>query len=196
MLALEYGSEARKTFSSSMATDHESLWCTLLKVGKAKKNGSGIHVNNLKKTFHVKSENYSRLITAVSDLNLRVDTGQLVVLLGPNGAGKSTLMSILTTELIPSSGTAMVGGCDITKNRQTLREGAILGLCPQFDALYEELTVMEHLKLLSTVQNIEKNSMKELARAAGLGDYLDVSSRKLSGGNKRNYPRPSSIRFS
>ena len=106
-----------------------SLWCTstLLKVGKAKKEtGSGIHVNNLKKTFHVKSENYSRLITAVSDLNLRVDTGQLVVLLGPNGAGKSTLMSILTTELIPSSGTAMVGGCDITKNRQTLREGAIL----------------------------------------------------------------------
>ena len=44
---------------------------------------------------------------------------------------------------------------------------------------------MEHLKLLSTVQNIEKNSMKELPRAAGLGEYLNVSARKLSGGNKR-----------
>ena len=130
MLALEYGSESKKKrFPSSMATDHEEslVYEYSVESGQSEKEtGSGIHVNNLKKTLHVKSENYSRLITAVSDLNLRVDTGQLVVLLGPNGAGKSTLMSILTTELIPSSGTAMVGGCDILKNRQTLREGAIL----------------------------------------------------------------------
>ena len=153
----------------------------------------GIRVKNLRKTFRIKSDTDSRLITAVRDLSLEVETGELVVLLGPNGAGKTTSMSILATETMATSGSVSIAGRNVTHRSacQALRQEAILGMCPQFDALYEELTVKEHLKLLSTIQNLQNNNSdptnlgEALARAAGLGQYLGVASRKLSGGNKR-----------
>ncbi len=140
----------------------------------------------------------SSTVRAVENLSLEVRRGELVALLGPNGAGKTTTMSILATETMATSGIAWVAGQDLSlaSERERLRRGALLGFCPQFDALFGSLTVREHLHLWAAVQGVLQKSSsasagadsmggEALAQAIGLGSYLDVRAAHLSGGNKR-----------
>ena len=60
-------------------------------------------------------------ITAVDDLNLAIEEGEVFGLLGPNGAGKTTTLLMLTTLLAPSAGTAVVNGFDITRQPDQVR---------------------------------------------------------------------------
>ena len=75
--------------------------------------------------------------------------GQITALLGHNGAGKTTTMSMLTGLFPSTSGTAIVNGCDIKRNLSGVRSS--LGLCPQHDVLFNELTVEEHLYFFAKV---------------------------------------------
>ena len=147
---------------------------------------NGIRVRRLIKEFGGGGEK----VRAVDGLSLEVRRGELVAFLGPNGAGKTTTMSILSTELEQTFGEVRVAGLDVSNSeeRNVLRSSAILGFCPQFDALYESLTVMEHFALWNSCLSGEIESReltRELAEAVGLGNYLHVHSSKLSGGNKR-----------
>ena len=78
--------------------------------------------------------------------------GQITALLGHNGAGKTTTMSMLTGLFPPTSGTAIVNGCNIRTNLNGVRSS--LGLCPQHDVLFGELTVAEHLYFFAKVWEI------------------------------------------
>ena len=131
------------------------------------------------------------VVRAVNGLSLEVRRGELVGFLGPNGAGKSTTMSILSTEILSTYGEVRVAGFDVsnTVERNVVRSSAILGYCPQFDALFESLTVLEHFVLWGVVQGENENEAaalgKELASAVGLTQYLQVHADNLSGGCKR-----------
>ena len=95
--------------------------------------------------------------TAVNDLNLTVREGAIFGFLGHNGAGKTTTISMLTTLILPSEGSASIGGLDVVKDNHEVRR--MLGYLPENVMLYGELTAYENLKYfgeLSGVKNIDK----------------------------------------
>ena len=75
------------------------------------------------------SKVYASGLTALDDINLEIEKGEIFALLGPNGAGKTTLISIICGIVTPSSGTVTVAGHDILKNYRQTR--SIIGLVPQ-----------------------------------------------------------------
>lgn len=80
-------------------------------------NTTMIRTKKLTRHFVVKKEK----VEAVRDLDLHVESGEMVALLGPNGAGKSTTLRMLTTLLAPTSGTAEVAGHDVTTDQRQVR---------------------------------------------------------------------------
>ena len=86
---------------------------------------------------------------AVDFLNLNVYDSQITALLGHNGAGKSTTFSMLTGVIAPTSGTAIINDYDIRTSLPSIRKN--LGICPQYNILFDDLTVMEHLEFFCKV---------------------------------------------
>ncbi|XP_023309745.1 ATP-binding cassette sub-family A member 3-like [Anoplophora glabripennis] len=139
----------------------------------------GIQITNLRKVFRKKA--------AVEDLSLNMYENQITVLLGHNGAGKTTTMSMLSGMITPTSGTAKVNGFDIRTEIDGVRQS--LGLCPQHNVIFDELTVEEHLYFFSKLKGLSKDEIN-----AEINKYVSrlelepkrkarVSS--LSGGMKR-----------
>ncbi len=126
--------------------------------------------------------------TAVVDLTMGMSYGECFGLLGPNGAGKTTAISMLVGQIDPSTGKAYVNGYDsVSERREALLS---LGIVPQFDVLYDELTVGEHLALFAAVKGVPKSEIKswtlEIARLVALdGDLFNRVSKALSGGMRR-----------
>lgn len=89
----------------------------------------------------------------MDELSLRMYEGQVTALLGHNGAGKSTTMSILTGLFPPTSGTAIVNGHNIRTNIEAVRKS--LGLCPQHNVLFDDLTVGEHMWFYGRLKGLE-----------------------------------------
>ena len=139
----------------------------------------GIIAEGLRKEFADK--------VAVKNVTLRIYHGSITVLLGHNGAGKTTFASMLTGLLEPTMGTLIVDGIDAIQNPKAARQK--MGLCPQHDVLYDELTCEEHLRLFATVKGCPKNKIKheteKILDQLGLTDKQKVLSKNLSGGMKR-----------
>lgn len=110
---------------------------------------AGIQIKGLRKTFGDK--------TAVRDISLNMYQNQITVLLGHNGAGKTTTMSMLTGILNPTTGTAYVNGYNIRTEMPKVRDS--LGLCPQHNILFDELTVKEHLYFFSKLKGLNKRQI-------------------------------------
>ncbi len=91
---------------------------------------------------------------AVNDLSLDMFRGQIFALLGHNGAGKTTTISILTGLLEPSGGTAYFGDIDMFEDIDSLRK--TMGLCPQHDVLFPDLTPEEHLHFYAMLKGVPK----------------------------------------
>ncbi|HVM01350.1 MAG TPA: ABC transporter ATP-binding protein [Acidimicrobiales bacterium] len=82
-------------------------------------------------------------VTAVDGLDLAVERGEIFALLGPNGAGKTTTVGMLTTRVLPTSGTALVDGIDVVARPAAAK--AVVGVVPQANTLDRSLTVHENL---------------------------------------------------
>lgn len=141
---------------------------------------AGIQVRGLRKVYDKK--------TAVKNLNLNMYEDQITVLLGHNGAGKSTTMSMLTGLFSPTSGTAYIDGKDIRTDLNSIRGS--LGLCPQHNVLFNELTVREHITFFSKLKGLKKkNDIEEQIRKyvnlLELMPKINAQSSTLSGGMKR-----------
>ncbi|KAF2983683.1 hypothetical protein EK904_002055 [Melospiza melodia maxima] len=100
---------------------------------------SGIKIKHLSKVFKVGNKTKE----AVKDLTVNMYEGQITVLLGHNGAGKTTTLSMLTGLHSPTSGQAYINGYEISQDMVLIRRS--LGLCPQHDVLFDNMTVEEHL---------------------------------------------------
>jgi len=125
---------------------------------------------------------------AVKDLNLTMYEGLITCLLGHNGAGKSTTISMLTGLYPPTSGDCLIHGYSIKSQMASIRNG-MLGICPQANVLFDNLTVREHLRLLATLKAVPSKyvdaQVEEMIDDVGLRPKADVRSAALSGGMKR-----------
>ncbi|XP_060076879.1 phospholipid-transporting ATPase ABCA1-like [Ylistrum balloti] len=143
----------------------------------------GINISHLRKVFGSGKKKKA----AVVDTTLNMYQGQITALLGHNGAGKTTTMSMLTGFIPPTKGTAIINGCDIRKNIDGVRKS--LGLCPQHNVLFNNLTAEEHLwffaKLKGCPGNILKKEISDMKKLLGMERKANVLSSNLSGGQKR-----------
>ncbi|XP_055602218.1 phospholipid-transporting ATPase ABCA1-like [Uranotaenia lowii] len=141
---------------------------------------AGVQIKNLRKVFPGHK-------VAVDKLNLNLYQGQITVLLGHNGAGKTTTMSMLTGMFSPSSGTATINGHDIRTDMNRVRSS--MGLCPQHNVLFDELTVSEHLQFAARLKGVPRNQVHETVtkyiNLLGMNDKAKAQSSTLSGGMKR-----------
>jgi ABC-2 type transport system ATP-binding protein len=138
-----------------------------------------IETNNLTKYFGT--------LGAVQSINFSVGRGEVFGLLGPNGAGKTTTMRMLTTLLVPTSGTASVSGYDVTVD--PLRVKRSIGVVPQMLNLDIDLTCAENLEYhgrLHQMRAADRDARsEELLHFVGLWDKKDTPVEHLSGGMRR-----------
>ena len=124
---------------------------------------------------------------SLKDLNLVLEKDEIFGLLGPNGAGKTTFFSIMTGMYEPSSGEAWVDGNSIKESITKVQEK--VGYCPQFDILWDELTVEEHLAFYCNLKNVPSNlkqkNIDEALENTKLTPFRAFLVKELSGGMKR-----------
>jgi ABC-2 type transport system ATP-binding protein len=115
--------------------------------------------------------------TALRELDLQIETGEMFALIGPDGAGKTTLFRILTNLLKPTSGSVTLTGHDS------------IGFVPQKFSLYPDLSIDENLalraKLYSLDSRVAKARAAELLERVGLGRFGARLAGRLSGGMKQ-----------
>lgn len=90
-------------------------------------------------------------IKALDNVSFEVQKGELFGIIGPDGAGKTTLFRLLTTLILPDSGSAVVEDFDVVKDYASVRR--IIGYMPGKFSLYQDLTVEENLNFFATVFN-------------------------------------------
>lgn len=124
---------------------------------------------------------------AVNNLCLGVKRGECFGLLGVNGAGKTTTFKMMTGDIKVSSGDAWVNGFNLKKDMKQINQ--LIGYCPQFDALLDDLTCRETLIIFGLLRGITKNESsfmaEKLAVQFNFQRHLDKKVKELSGGNKR-----------
>src|SRR3989442_481712 len=98
-------------------------------------------------------------LAAVRDLELRIPKGTLFGFLGPNGSGKSTTVKLLTGMLRPTSGEVFISGRSVVNSPLEVKKR--IGVLPEDLALFESLTIWEHLLMIGPVYEL---SRKETAR--------------------------------
>jgi ATP-binding cassette, subfamily A (ABC1), member 3 len=125
---------------------------------------------------------------AVCGNTLGVKKGQVYGLLGPNGAGKSTMFSMLSMDVARSEGEITILGKDVDKVNLT-DVGKSLGMCPQYDSIWEQLDVEENLTFAAELKGLSKedrvHNMDFIIETMDLQDFRKVLAGNLSGGNKR-----------
>jgi ABC-2 type transport system ATP-binding protein len=126
-------------------------------------------------------------VVAVNDVSFVVREGESFGFLGPNGAGKTTTIRILTTLLPPTSGTARIGGLDVTKQSDRVREK--IGIIFQDPSLDERLTAYENLYFHAALYRVPRREIKSRIDKALQMVELSTSRGKIvktfSGGMKR-----------
>lgn len=105
-----------------------------------------IEVNNLTKHY--------KRVRAVDGISFTVDEGDIFGFIGPNGAGKTTTIKILSTLLLPTSGTASVGGFDVVAESDKVRQ--LLGYMPDYFGVYNDLKVWEYLDFFAAAYKIPR----------------------------------------
>jgi len=130
---------------------------------------------------------YNNNFTAVNSLNLEIPDKSIFGMLGPNGAGKTTTIKMLTCLIQPTSGTATVGGYDVQKNPDEVRN--LLGMVPQQVSLYKDLTVMENSQMCADYYGVpidERDSrIEDLMELVDIKYAKDKRVGQLSGGQKQ-----------
>ena len=123
-------------------------------------------------------------VPAVDKLDLSVHAGEIFGLLGPNGAGKTTTAGMLTTRVVPSSGTAYVGAIDVVSQPALAKQ--LIGIVSQQNTLDRQLTVWENLyfhgRLFGISASESRRKSDELLEQLHLTKWAKASVYALSGG--------------
>jgi ABC-2 type transport system ATP-binding protein len=128
---------------------------------------SKTEANSLKKVFGT--------LTAVADVSLKVDAGEVVALLGPNGAGKTTTIRMLASILKPTSGRVLIDGMDVIDQAVEVRRR--IGLLTEHHGLYTRMHQVDYLEFFSQVYDMKPEPalarIHELLERFGLGQAYD-----------------------
>jgi ABC-2 type transport system ATP-binding protein len=125
--------------------------------------------------------------TAVDQLTLEIEPGELFGLIGPDGAGKTTAMRLMLGILRPDSGTGSVGGYDLLRDAESI--STLTGYVSQRFSLYSELTVQENLELFADLYGVGEEDrlprLKRLMQFSRLDPFRDRMAKNLSGGMRQ-----------
>jgi len=140
----------------------------------------------------IETENLTRKfgdLTAVDNLTLRVDKGQVFGFLGPNGAGKTTTVRMLCCLIGKTSGSAKIGEYEVGNQENALKIRKMIGLVPDNVGLYESLTAFENLdyygKLYRRTDTQRKESNEYFLKLLGLWEKRDALAGSFSKGMKQ-----------
>ncbi len=126
-------------------------------------------------------------VLAVDDISFEIRKGEIFALLGPNGAGKTTTISILSTILNPTKGTATINSFDVQKDPGQVRKS--IGIVFQEPSLDGEMKGQENLELHAILYKMPKSQRKEkineVLNLVDLQDKADTFVKNYSGGMKR-----------
>ncbi|XP_078056586.1 ATP-binding cassette sub-family A member 13-like [Mustelus asterias] len=146
-----------------------------------------LQIQNLKKCYQM----LNKKVNAVKGVTVGVPTGECFGLLGVNGAGKTTTFKMLTGDIGPSSGCAIIrtaAGSDRDIINTDI-DGTLIGYCPQYDALDGLLTGWEHMYYYSRIRGVPEDMIKKhihsLAHRLNLTSHVDKLVKTYSGGTKR-----------
>ena len=143
-------------------------------------------------TAVIDTENLTRKfgnLTAVENLNLHVEEGEVFGFLGPNGAGKTTTVRMLCCLISKTSGTARIADYEVGNEADALKIRKIIGLVPDNVGLYDDLTAYENLdfygKLYRCTESQRKENIKRFLMMLGLWEKKDVMAGTFSKGMKQ-----------
>lgn len=150
-----------------------------------------VEISGINKVFRYKKSCKRKIggkdIHAVKDFSLSISQNELLGILGHNGAGKSTLINIITGLTPLTSGSGQIFGYDIETEMSEIRK--ILGVCPQHDILWNELTAKEHLVMFGMIKGSNKGKAEEdadlILDKLKLTSVADKLAGTFSGGMKR-----------
>ncbi|XP_019386627.1 PREDICTED: retinal-specific ATP-binding cassette transporter [Crocodylus porosus] len=141
----------------------------------------GVCIQNLVKIFGNSTK------PAVDGITVTFYEGQITAFLGHNGAGKTTTLSVLTGLFPPTSGTVLVGGEDIQMHMDSIRQK--IGMCPQYNILFNHLTVAEHILFYAQLKGRSKKEaeleLEMMLEEIGLPHKRNEEAQNLSGGLQR-----------
>ncbi len=123
-----------------------------------------VELNNLCKVYKTGSDT----LTALDNLNLQLEKGDIFGFIGPNGAGKTTTIKIIATLLLPSAGTVRVNGVDALKEPGRAR--GFIGYMPDFFGVYDDIKVWEYLDFFAAAYKIPKDR-----RPGIISDVLELT---------------------
>lgn len=125
--------------------------------------------------------------TAVDHVSFEVESGSIFAFLGPNGAGKSTTINTLCTIIEKTSGTLLIDGKDVSRDKDAVR--SVIGVVFQDPTLDNKMTVEENLKMHCHFYNIPKSTIDErihfVLKIVDLTEWRKAMVSSLSGGMKR-----------
>ncbi|TNV87329.1 hypothetical protein FGO68_gene5519 [Halteria grandinella] len=126
---------------------------------------------------------------AVKGVSFGLEYGECFALLGVSGAGKTTVFKCLTGEEIPNNGKVFIQGHNVSTSSGFNQARSLIGYCPQFDAIFERLTVREHLEFYAAIKGVVSRLRTRLIQKQledmDLLEFESVYAENLSGGNKR-----------
>ncbi len=147
-----------------------------------------VETKALTRIFNPKRKKEGKSITALADVDLAIRPGELFGILGPNGAGKTTLLKILSTLLLPSSGSAHVAGFDVAKNFLDVRKRINMVSGGEVSG-YGLLTVRENLWMFSQFYGIKSSiahaRIDEMLELFGMAAKKNEKVRTLSTGERQ-----------
>jgi putative ABC transport system ATP-binding protein len=133
-------------------------------------------------------ENGSRKITAVAEVNLKIQSGSITAVIGRSGSGKSTLLNMLSGLLKPDEGSVLLNGQDIYRlDDYTLSKlrNEKMGIIPQGRSILNNLNVIDNVCLPYYIYNKDKSCISkasELLERVGIGNLSELYPKSLSGG--------------
>ncbi|CAB1312981.1 unnamed protein product, partial [Coregonus sp. 'balchen'] len=144
-----------------------------------------IRINNIRKVYKEKDS----IVEALRGLTFDIYEGQITALLGHSGAGKSTLMNILCGICPPTDGHASIYGSPVAEIAEGAEMKQLVGICPQFNIIFDVLTVEEHLRIFAAIKGILPsdidNEVSKVLKDLDLEKIMDAQAKNLSGGQKR-----------
>ncbi len=127
---------------------------------------------------------YEGKVRALDGVDLQIGSGKVFALLGPNGSGKTTLMRILTTQMPPTEGSALVMGHDTVRGGAEIRR--LVGYVPQEMSVWTDITGYENMLIYAKIYGIPSEARKKLISEAlegiGLTEVAEKLVRSYSGG--------------
>jgi ABC-2 type transport system ATP-binding protein len=126
-------------------------------------------------------------IRALNELSFRIEKGEIYGLIGPNGSGKTTTLRVISTLIVPTSGSVEIFGLDPVSQAAGVRK--IISYLPEEAGAYPNLSGNEYLDFMAKFNTKNRNELsetiKEAAKISGLGERLKDRTKTYSKGMKR-----------